>query len=160
MAMIECKECGNQVSSKSPKCPNCGIDLQTAKKLKGCLVIFIVMFFIAYMGMDSSRSPTTPNSEPPPDNELLIKRSDFGDKWPFTANQGILKCEGYKIILIEINGIGYALNGNARSFANKYNLREIDEIWLDDPQWKDEPLMAGIKVNVGPLIDRGLELCK
>ncbi len=37
--------------------------------------------------------------------------------------------------------------------------RGMDE-WPDiDPIWADDPDVKGLKVNIGPLIERGLALC-
>ncbi|MDP1820676.1 MAG: DUF2511 domain-containing protein [Acidimicrobiales bacterium] len=50
-------------------------------------------------------------------------------------------------------GVTYALNGLARGSAEENGWREIDEIWRDNPD------IPGTKVDIGPLIDRGLDLC-
>lgn len=91
---------------------------------------------------------------------VKIARTEYGDKWPFTVNEGILSCRdtGRTVgttRMIEItftaNGVVYAVNGTAkqnRSYSN------IDAIWADDPS------LPGTKKNIGPIIDRGLALAK
>jgi hypothetical protein len=44
----------------------------------------------------------------------------------------------------------YAVNGIARQSGE---CAEIDPIWVDDPD------IPGAKMDIGPIIDRGLELC-
>lgn len=69
MALIKCKECGNQVSKKADACPNCGYNLKKARKGKqqgiGCLLWIIVgivgFFFISEMDFGSGE--TTPWNE-------------------------------------------------------------------------------------------------
>ena len=59
MALIKCKECGNQISSKANTCPNCGIPINNntnnGKKssgcLKGCLMIFIIFFALSIISI-------------------------------------------------------------------------------------------------------------
>lgn len=54
------------------------------------------------------------------------------------------------MVTFEADGTVYAVNGIAagQDFAN------IEPIWHDDP--KDR----GLKINLGPIIDRGLRLCE
>jgi Protein of unknown function (DUF2511) len=78
-----------------------------------------------------------------------IRRADFRKWWPFKVKEGTLVCVGAGAVTFEANGTVYAVNGTAggQGFA------EIELIWRDDP---DNP---GLKVNIGPVIDRGLALC-
>jgi len=60
MALIECKECGNQVSDKAKSCPNCGFEKENldskldkaGKNLQslGCLLIIFVTIPILLIG--------------------------------------------------------------------------------------------------------------
>jgi len=45
MALVKCKECGSNVSSKSDKCPICGYPLRVKK---GCLYYFGVLMLISF----------------------------------------------------------------------------------------------------------------
>jgi len=87
-------------------------------------------------------------------NEVRITKDDFGDDWPFTVDEGVLAGNGsggIGEVIFTVDGVTYAVNGTARG-TGKYT--EIDEIWADDPE------LAGLKKNIGPIIDRGLELCQ
>ncbi|MCE5322356.1 YebY family protein [bacterium] len=87
-----------------------------------------------------------------------ITQAEYGDKWPFTVNEGTLSCrETGRVVgttkMVEVtftaNGITYALNGTAKqnnSYAN------VDSIWAKDTS------LPGTKKDIGPIIDRGLAL--
>ena len=48
-------------------------------------------------------------------------------------------------------GSSYAVNGVAKA-TNKY--RPIEEVWAENPS------LPGTKKNIGPIINRGLKLCR
>lgn len=53
MALIKCKECGNEVSTKADKCPNCGAPVKP--KQIGCFASLIIIFLvIGLIGIISS----------------------------------------------------------------------------------------------------------
>lgn len=74
--------------------------------------------------------------------------------WPFDAPSVTLACRNPTarragmVTATTPDGREYAVNGTARS-----RYPDVDPIWLDDPQ------VAGLKVNIGGAIDRGLALC-
>jgi hypothetical protein len=83
-----------------------------------------------------------------------VTRNMFGKAWPLTVDEGILSCTGAKglgVVTFEAKGTRYAVNGVAMS-QKKY--ADIGKIWAPDP--------SGIvpKKNLGPLLERGLKLCK
>lgn len=85
--------------------------------------------------------------------EGRITSANYGDEWPFTVAEGTLRCEGSDgvgAVTFEADGTVYGLNGTAKSRG----FPEFDPIWLDDPQ------VEGLKTNVGPIIERGLALCR
>lgn len=55
MALIKCPECGKDVSSKAPGCPNCGHPIRPAKQGKSqtslgcgsCLLLLIIIFIFS-----------------------------------------------------------------------------------------------------------------
>jgi hypothetical protein len=59
MALVKCKECGKEVSSKAETCPNCGVTIKKKSSSPGCLgtglLIILALFFIA---------PFLPDEEP------------------------------------------------------------------------------------------------
>lgn len=87
-----------------------------------------------------------------------ITSAEYGDKWPFTVNEGILSCKDTGSVvgstrMLEVtltaNGVTYALNGTAKQNTNYANV---------DPIWANNPSLPGTKKDIGPIIDRGLQL--
>jgi hypothetical protein len=91
---------------------------------------------------------------------VQVSRSQFKGDWPLTVESGTLSCEPFRavpslqLVTFSSKGTTYAVNGTARGQAKKRGWLEIDPIWRKDPS------APGLKVNIGPLIDRGLALCK
>lgn len=109
-------------------------------------------------GKDSTTSSTEPvstteerpkaaSTTAPPHAEQLT-RASVGDAWPFTVDDGTLRCEAPGSVVFVSSGKSYAVNGTARTHTD---YPDVDEIWADDP--------AGGKKNIGPMIQRGLALC-
>ncbi|HEX2296249.1 MAG TPA: DUF2511 domain-containing protein [Actinomycetota bacterium] len=84
-------------------------------------------------------------------NEALMTRADYGKDWPLTVDEGIVSCEGAGEVYFEAEGTTYAVNGLA---LGRYRGPQIDRIWAADPEIK------GLKIDIGPIIDTGLELCE
>jgi hypothetical protein len=102
---------------------------------------------------------------------VQLTENNFAGEWPFTIESGVLDCKDASITL-EYHDIKYAINGiaKAKGFA------EVDSIWKDDPAFyelakaikkSDESIedvitqMGGpTKINIGPIIQLGLKLCK
>jgi hypothetical protein len=81
-----------------------------------------------------------------------VRAEDFGDDWPLTVSEGRLLCEpADAVVFVAPNGTRYAVNSMATTHRRGI---DIDPIWRDNPS-----PTRGPKVNIGPLIDRGLELC-
>jgi hypothetical protein len=78
-----------------------------------------------------------------------VSRADFGSSWPFTVERGVLACEGAGAVTFEAGGTTFAVNG----IAAGQDFADIEPIWRDDPE------SPGLKINIGPVIDRGLDLC-
>lgn len=81
-----------------------------------------------------------------------MKRADFGDDWPLTAEGGWLSCEAGGAVTFDAMGTAYAVNPVARGFYRTYH--DISEIVADDPE------NPGRKKDIYPLLRRRLELCK
>ena len=67
MAMKKCKECGNEISKKAKKCPNCGAPVPQAMFSIGGLIFFAIVGWLVYSSYDSP--PETQNTlpyNPPP----------------------------------------------------------------------------------------------
>lgn len=86
-----------------------------------------------------------------------VSSADFGENWPLKVKGGVLNCEliyEYEIVTFTTNGKTYAVNGLARgNRAKKRGWLDVDKIWKTDPRDSE------LKINIGPLIDRGRALC-
>lgn len=95
---------------------------------------------------------------------------DFGEKWPFTIPEGIVKCTEYGGIVFEANGKVYALNGTAQMHSDEYGYTNVAEIWAVDEKMvqamkdngysKEEIERLKTRISIGPIIDAGRELCE
>jgi hypothetical protein len=88
----------------------------------------------------------------------LVTRTDLGKDWPLTVDYGVVTCQsraagGQPLKVATFtgpDGTVYALNGTAKSHTDA---AAIDPIWAADPD------VSGLKIGIGPLIDRALALC-
>ncbi|MDA7086522.1 DUF2511 domain-containing protein [Pseudomonas sp. SA3-5] len=89
-------------------------------------------------------------------NIELVSAEDYGQDWPFKGEEMHLLCmPGNAVVASDPeSGRMYPLNGTASSQAKRLGLDPLEAIWLDNPA------IPGTKVSVGPLIERGLALCK
>lgn len=102
-------------------------------------------------GDEETQAPATP--EAAAEGPLEVSRSDFGDDWPLTVERGTLACEEPSAVIFTTGGTTYAVNGMASGLADQRGWEaEIDPIWAEGE--------AAPRKNIGPLIDRGLELCE
>lgn len=89
-----------------------------------------------------------------------ISKSQFPADWPLTVDAGTLNCEpvpgspNLQLVTFTSGAKTYALNGTAGGQAAKRGWLEVR------PIWRDNPAIAGTKLSIGPLINRGLALCK
>ncbi|MCB9441125.1 MAG: DUF2511 domain-containing protein [Mycolicibacterium sp.] len=75
--------------------------------------------------------------------------------WPLTVPDATLMCAGWgtggqKSVTLAADGKMYAVNGTAKSTKQ---FEDLDAIWADDST------APGLKVNIGPLLTKGLSLC-
>ena len=82
--------------------------------------------------------------------EKSVSKNEFGDSWPLTVDSGVVECLAGSAVVFKHDGITYQLNGQASNMG----YTKID------PIWKDNPALAGTKINIAPLIKLGLGLCK
>ena len=93
------------------------------------------------------------------------------ERWPFTVPSAKLECVDNAVIL-HVKGATYGINGVAKSKGHK----AVDPIWREDPKsmkMAEEIAKAQkssvaevrramgtpLKVDIGPIINRGLALC-
>ncbi len=82
----------------------------------------------------------------PPRAGIEIRQAEYGDRWPFAIGQGRLRCEGPGAIVLTARGKDYAVNGMA---AARYGSIQPVRKSGNDPN-----------IDIGPIISRGLTLCK
>lgn len=82
-----------------------------------------------------------------------VSRETMKDEWPLTLSSGVLGCER-GAVTFSANGITYAINGTAMAQGRKLGWRDIREVW------KGNLAIPGTKINIGPMIEKGLLLCK
>lgn len=46
MAIVKCKECGKEISSKASQCPNCGYDYNKSKMYKNIIIVSVIIIII------------------------------------------------------------------------------------------------------------------
>lgn len=105
----------------------------------------------------AARATSAPGPEGYEVATLRIGCGDVGG-WPLTVKSGLLQCEEevtssfvfQRVWFTAPDGAVYGINGTAQE-AGYPGI---------DPIWKDDPAGYGLKVNISPLIDRGLRLCE
>jgi hypothetical protein len=68
MALVKCKECGAEVSTKAASCPKCGAVRKRQARPTGCLTWVIAIFVVAaVIGgiIESANNPSTPTPSAP-----------------------------------------------------------------------------------------------
>lgn len=119
---------------------------------RGCLlgaVAFFVLFGLCY----AAGSSDDDDGGGPAGGEVTRARAAVeasGAEWPLTVEDGTIRCENGGQVTFEGGGRKYAVNGTARG---QTDLPDIDPIWADTGDG------LGLKKNIGPIIDIGLELC-
>lgn len=83
---------------------------------------------------------------------VKLTKADFGERWPLTIDEGIIDCVNQSVIF-KTNKNTYAVNGTAKN-RNEYS--DIMEIWKVDTSYHD----PNVRMDISPLLDAGLKLCK
>ena len=89
----------------------------------------------------------------------LLVSTEFGEKWPLTVPYAVVHCEditagGMNLQVVTLDtpdSARYAVNGTAKDHTN---YPSADAVWAADPE------MAGLKIDISPVIDAGLALCR
>ena len=77
-------------------------------------------------------------------NGREVFASEFGDKWPFTVDSGVVAVVDDLAIVFRADGETYGLNGFADTW---FDLSDLKDIWREDPN------MPGLYINIGPVMD-------
>ncbi|WP_369814964.1 DUF2511 domain-containing protein [Deinococcus sp. Leaf326] len=91
----------------------------------------------------------------PPVSDNNFSRADLGEAWPFTAEAGVLACEGSAgsgAVTFRTEGTVYAVNGVAAALAPARG-------WQTDLQPVVRSGVTGY-ATVAPVVERGLTLCR
>jgi len=103
--------------------------------------------------------------EPNTGSTQTIYREKMGEAWPLTIEKGYLHCDcaerrgfplfqcakGAIVVHDPLEGITYSVNGvHAPQFVGAADIEQIRRTDPEDPS---------VKIDLGPLIARGLELC-
>jgi len=102
---------------------------------------------------DATRRAAPPTPSSSGDSEpgtRMITRADFGDEWPFTTEEGMLLCNEGSVTFLS-GGRVHAVNGTAK---DRTGFPGVDAIWADNPTF------PGTKIDIGPIIEAGLALCR
>ena len=103
----------------------------------------VVFFLLACLFVGCGKQPS-----------ITITESEFGAAWPFTVPSGELRCEN-GAVTFTVGSDLYGVNGTAKTrYKQDANYRDISTIWKDDAK------TPGMKVDISPIIERGLGLCK
>jgi hypothetical protein len=106
-------------------------------------------------------------------DQQLLKAADYGDKWPFTVKEGFVACPDGQSVIFLTGAKKYALNGVAKSKG----YTPIEPIWRLDPEMikmqkeiakSEKKSLKEIqnnmgptpRVSIGPVLDKGLKLCR
>lgn len=86
----------------------------------------------------------------------LVSDEVFGIDWPFAFEEGYVACHaGNPVTVMDAEtGRMYPLNGAAKGKANTLGLDDLETVWRDSPE------IAGTRVSVGAVIEKGLQLCQ
>jgi hypothetical protein len=117
----------------------------------GALCLLVILALLAGLP-DGDRSQRSEFAEPLPVNEAYISRAEYGEAWPFTVEDGILagRARGRMgVVTFTTGGVTYGVNGIA--VADPANAK-VETIWAHNPN------IPGLRINIGPIIDRGLSL--
>jgi hypothetical protein len=124
----------------------------------------IVVSILTLTSCSSSGDETNVNLETNTDNTIQeISIEDFGEKWPFTVDKGVLKCDG-AAVTFSVEGKVYPVNG----VASQKTVYQLEDIWAYDDKMIQEFIDAGMneaeiqpkpRKSIAPIIDAGLELC-
>ena len=124
--------------------------------LLAILALLLVCACVAIFGaLDGAPITTTPPTLP---HGREVTRAEFGERWPFSVERGVVDCVGVSEAVFRANGVTYAINGRARSLAKSHGYVDLadSDIWRDDPRYPG----TGLKVSIHGMINLALQQCQ
>lgn len=82
----------------------------------------------------------------------VVHSSSFGSDWPFIVDSVKLMCDNrnsIKVPYVISGGIAYGLTGYASNIFSP-----VDKIWANNSK------LPGTKINLGPIRDEALKMCR
>lgn len=112
-----------------------------------------------YVKAEKTKPVPKPKRRERPDT---AHREAWSGTWPLTIDGGMLTCTNVlraggqpAVYLTTRNGDMWPLNGVAKAHHSSFGAKpDITPIWRDNPD------LPGTKVNIGPLVQKGLRLCR
>lgn len=105
------------------------------------------------VGCGDSGDPPERAAAPELDRGAISKDDVPMGEWPLTVKEGVVRCEGGGSVIFRApDDTDYAVNGTA--LTQRPGLPKIDAIWRNDPD------VPGLRINIGPVLNKGLELCE
>ena len=86
-----------------------------------------------------------------PAHAETITSAEYGERWPFTVNEGLLKCWPPRAVVFQTSEGTYNINAAATSHYKKN--KAIEELWKPDHHNPDK------EIATEEIIKRGLKLC-
>jgi hypothetical protein len=74
MALINCKECGKEVSKKAETCPHCGVPLKKQPSQYGCGTLILIGIVVFILIVVFSSSDTSKTSAPKTSKQIRTER--------------------------------------------------------------------------------------
>ena len=107
-------------------------------------------------GAATAVSDTAQPTDAPLDDPAsqVLRASDLGDRWPLTVPEATVTCRPGGAVILLVDGREYAVNGMAMTLEPRMTTIQNSGLW------RDATAGAGPKVNIGPIIDIGTDLCE
>lgn len=96
-----------------------------------------------------------PVTDVPAPGEVRMTREEYGSEWPLTVDEADVSCRDDAVYL-SANGVLYAVDGIALKRRTKTGAKDFRSSGL----WAPDPSLDGFKKSLGPVIDKGLSLCR
>ena len=82
MALIRCKECGKEISSKSAACPGCGAPIKRRNRFAiGCLTLIGIWLLIGPLAEITKKNSPSSSTTPTPGYTNLVASSSSTSAW-------------------------------------------------------------------------------